>query len=70
LPTLAGKLAIKMPPGMQPGSRLRLHGKGPPRFAGHGDLYVRVALRVLEHLTAEERRLYERLRALRPAASA
>ena len=66
VPTLDGPVAVKIPPGTQPDSQLRLRGKGLPRFGGRGrgDLYVRLVLRVPERLTAEERKLYERLRAL------
>jgi molecular chaperone DnaJ len=67
VPTLNGSITVKVPPGTQPDSQLRLRGKGLPRFGtrGRGDLYVRLAVRVPEHVTAEERRLWERLRALR-----
>jgi molecular chaperone DnaJ len=67
VPTLDGSITVKVPPGTQPDSQLRLRGKGLPRFGarGRGDLYVRLAVRVPERLTAEERRLWERLRALR-----
>jgi molecular chaperone DnaJ len=37
-----------------------------PHFGGtgRGDLFLRVDMRVPDHLTSEERKLYERLRAL------
>jgi molecular chaperone DnaJ len=67
VPTLAGRATVKLPAGTQPDARLRLRGKGLPRFGGRGrgDLYVRVAVRVPETLGSEERKLWERLRALR-----
>ena len=67
VPTLDGSIVVKVPPGTQPEAQLRLRGKGLPRFGGKGkgDYYVRLTLRVPEHLSAEERKLYERLRALR-----
>ncbi len=67
VPTLDGALAVKIPPGTQPDSQLRLRGKGLPRFGerGRGDLYVRLAVRLPERLSAEERKLWERVRALR-----
>ena len=45
--------------------RLRHHGL--PEFGGqrHGDMYVRVQVRVPEDLSHEEREQYEQLRALR-----
>ncbi len=66
VPTLAGNVAVQVPPGTQPDSQLRLRGKGLPRYGGRGrgDLYVRLALRVPARLSAEEKRLYERLRAI------
>jgi molecular chaperone DnaJ len=67
VPTLSGTTIVKLPPGTQPDARLRLRGKGLPRLngRGHGDLYVRVALRVPEKLSSEERKMWEKLRTLR-----
>lgn len=67
VPTLHGTASTRLPPGTQPDTVLRLRGEGLPEFGSHrrGDLYLRVKVRVPEHLTAEERRLFERLRALR-----
>ncbi|MEE8176425.1 MAG: DnaJ C-terminal domain-containing protein [Acidobacteriota bacterium] len=55
-----------VPAGTQPDSVLRLRGKGLPHFgsAGRGDLFLRVQVRVPERLSAEEKALYDRLRAL------
>jgi molecular chaperone DnaJ len=66
IPTLSGDATVKIPPGTQPGSVLRLKGKGLPYFgdARRGDLYLRVQVHVPDRLTAEERKLYERLRAI------
>jgi molecular chaperone DnaJ len=66
VPTLDGSIAVKVPPGTQPDSQLRLRGKGLPRFGarGRGDLYLRLAVRLPERLSAEERSLWARLRAL------
>ena len=67
IPTLNGPVVLKVPPGTQPDSRLRLRGNGLPRFRarGRGDLYVQVAVKLPEHLSAEQRRLWEKLRAAR-----
>jgi molecular chaperone DnaJ len=67
VPTLDGTITVKVPAGTQPGSQLRLRGKGLPRFGerGSGDLYVRLAVRLPERLSAEERRLWEKLRSSR-----
>jgi molecular chaperone DnaJ len=45
---------------------LRIASKGLPEFGGRatGDLYVRLRVAVPQQLTAEQRRLYEQLRAL------
>ena len=49
---------------MQPGTVIRVAGKGLPMFkgSGHGDLYVRIRVRVPETLSSEGRELYEQLR--------
>jgi molecular chaperone DnaJ len=66
VPTLEGPARVKMPAGTQPFAELRLCGKGLPRFGarGKGDLYVRIAVDIPVRLSAEERKLYERLREL------
>lgn len=64
--TLGGEAKVHVPAGTQPDSVLRLAGKGLPRFQarGHGDLFVRVGVRIPTSLSAEEQKLYERLRAV------
>lgn len=64
--TVSGKVKVKVPPGTQPGSLVRLHGKGMPRLGGqsHGDHFVRVNLQVPQHPSSEEKRLYEELKNL------
>ena len=66
VPTLDGSASVTIPPGIQPGAVLRIKGKGLPEFGSgrHGELYLRIDVRVPEQLTREERELYERLRAL------
>lgn len=66
VPTLDGFASVTIPAGTQPDEILRLKGKGLPVFEGarHGDLYLRIGVRIPDHLTREERELYERLRAL------
>jgi len=67
VPTLDAPVAVKVPPGTQPDAQLRLRGKGLPRFGarGRGDLYVRLAVRLPGQPGAEERALWQKLRALR-----
>lgn len=57
LPTLEGKGKLRIPPGTQPGSVLRIKGKGIPRrlMGGRGDQLVEVALDVPTHLSDEQR---------------
>jgi molecular chaperone DnaJ len=64
-PTLDGTVEVTVPPGTQPGEVLRLRGKGLPVFGarGRGDLNLRIEVKIPERLTAEERALYEKLRA-------
>lgn len=65
VPTLEGHATVKIPPGAQSGTMFRLRGKGLPHFdGGRGELFVRMQVVLPEHLTAEERRLYEQLRAV------
>ena len=67
VPTLEGTITVRVPPGTQHDERLRLRGKGLPRFGGRGrgDLYLRLAVALPEKLSSEERKLWEKLRALR-----
>ena len=58
---------VKVPAGTQPGTKLRLKGKGAPALskpAQRGDLYVTVNVKVPTSLSDEERRLMEQLRDL------
>lgn len=65
VPTLDGKVSVKVPAGTQPDSILRLHSKGLPPFGGgrRGDLYLRVQVHVPERLSDRQRRLFEEVRA-------
>ena len=64
VPTLDGQVSVKVPPGTQPDSMLRLRGKGLPRFGGgaRGDLYVRVQVHIPERLSERQRHLFEEVR--------
>ncbi len=64
VPTLEGKtLEVKIPPGTQSHTKLRLRGHGMPRLraGGRGDLFVRVIVQIPRYLTEEQRRLIEEL---------
>lgn len=66
VPTLEADATVTVPPGTQPDAVLRLRGKGLPRFQekGRGDFYLRVKVHVPEHLSAGERELFDKLRAM------
>lgn len=63
--TVSGAVRVKVPPGTQPGSLIRIKGKGVANLrGGFGDHYVRVRLDIPKTLSAEEKRLYEQLAVL------
>ncbi|MCM8796363.1 MAG: molecular chaperone DnaJ [Candidatus Omnitrophica bacterium] len=61
VPTLNGKVSMRIPPGTQSGKIFRLKGKGIPDLHGRGigDELVRVDVEIPTKLTAEQRRLIE-----------
>lgn len=66
VPTLTGKVTMKLPAGVQSGQQLRLKGQGmPKRTGGSGDLFARIKVMVPRGLTDTERELIEQLRELR-----
>jgi molecular chaperone DnaJ len=64
VPTLEGLVAMKIPPGTQPGAVLRLRGRGMPALRGRGvgDQLVAVKVAIPTRLTPEQRALIEKLR--------
>ena len=63
VPTIDGKVELKVPAGATAGQRLRLRGQGlNKRKGGRGDEYVRLKVVVPKDVSAEERRLYEELK--------
>ena len=62
VPTLDGDLKIKIRPGTQPGSALRLTGKGIKHVQGnqHGDLYICFAIKFPERLSGKQKELLQR----------
>jgi curved DNA-binding protein len=65
VPTPRGtQVSLKVPPGTQNRTRLRLRGLGMPKLkgGGHGDLYAEVDVRLPSELTPELRELAEKLR--------
>lgn len=64
--TISGNVKVKIPSGTQPGSLIRIKGKGVNNLrGGFGDHYVRVKLDVPKSVTGEEKKLYEQLNILR-----
>ena len=63
VPTIDGHLSIRIQPGTQPGTLIRLRGKGVPhvRGSGRGDQYVRILLTIPTHLSRRQRELLEQL---------
>ncbi len=65
VPTLDGKVKMKIEPGTQPGKVLRLRGKGFPALQGYGygmgDLIVNISVYIPETLTREEKQALETL---------
>jgi molecular chaperone DnaJ len=61
VPTLDGKVELKIPAGTQNQRNFRLRGKGVPsvRGGGRGDQYCRVIVEVPTNLTARQRELLE-----------
>lgn len=63
VPTLDGKGNLRVPPGTQPGSVLRLKGKGMPKrvVGGRGDQLMEVRIEVPTELTPRAKELVEEL---------
>jgi len=65
VPVLQGQVRVRVPPGTQPGSVLRVEGRGLPRYGGHGrgSLNLTMILDIPQRLSKRQRQLYEQLRA-------
>ena len=66
VPTLDGKVRMKVPPGTQSGKVFRLRGKGVPDMEGHsrGDQHVTVVVETPRDLSEHERALVDKLKEL------
>jgi molecular chaperone DnaJ len=64
VPTLSGRVNLKIPPETQTGRLFRLRGKGvvPVRGGGPGDLLCRVVVETPVHLSAQQKELLESFR--------
>jgi molecular chaperone DnaJ len=65
VPTLEGKVKMKIPPGTQSGKVFRLRGKGIEVLggAGKGDQLVTILVEVPQEITKKQRKLIEELAA-------
>lgn len=63
IPTLDGHVKLKIRPGTQPGSLIRLRGKGMPflRGRGRGDQYVRLVVTIPKSVSKKQRELLKQL---------
>ena len=63
VPTLEGLKKVKIPPGTQSNTKMRLKGQGVPHFrgSGKGDEYVKVIVKVPRKVTDKSRKLIEEL---------
>ncbi|MCL2760329.1 MAG: J domain-containing protein [Desulfuromonadales bacterium] len=61
--TLDGKKRIKVPPGIQSGTKIRLKGLGFPHMGSsvRGDFYVQIEVKVPEKVTAKQQEVLEAL---------
>jgi len=68
LPTLNGNLSLKIPPETQNSKVFRMAGKGMSKLgdANYGNMFAKVKVVLPTNLTEEERKLFEKLRSLRP----
>lgn len=61
VPTIGGELRLKIRPGTQPGTMVRLRGQGIKHLRGYGrgDQYVRLMIKLPEKLTREQKEILE-----------
>lgn len=63
--TIEGIINLKVTPGTDPGTLIKIKGKGVTSLqGGKGDHYVRVKVSIPKRLSSEEKRLYEELKDL------
>ena len=61
VPTLEGRVNIRIPPGTQSGQKLRVRGRGLGKEGARGDLFVVTRIEVPEQVSESERQLWEQL---------
>lgn len=68
VPTIEGKARVNIKPGTQPGTRMRLRGKGLPQVDnygyshGRGDIVISISVYVPENLSKDERTAFEAMK--------
>lgn len=63
VPTLDGKVSVKVPPGTQAGKKMRLKGKGIQRLGGYGqgDQIMHIHVETPQKLSKEQEELFQKL---------
>ena len=65
VPTITGRARVRIEAGTQPGTALRLRGKGLPAVQGYGygkgDIVINISVYIPETLSKEERKAFETL---------
>lgn len=76
VPTIDGRARVKIAPGTQPGTALRLRGKGLPAVQGYGygtgDIVINISVYIPETLSGSEKQAFEQLKDssnMKPTAS-
>lgn len=66
IPTVNGPVKIRIKPGTQPDTQIRLTGQGVPKLrgSGRGDQYVRIKVTIPTTLKKEQKELLEKLKQL------
>ena len=65
IPTIDGKARVNIKPGTQPGTRMRLRGKGLPQVNsngysyGRGDIVINISVYIPENLSKDEKKAFE-----------
>ena len=67
VPTLSGRVTMKIPAGTSGGRTFRLPGQGMPKMkdSGRGNLYVKAQIEIPQHISAKEREMLEEIKKLR-----
>lgn len=69
IPTIDGKARVNIKPGTQPGTRMRLRGKGLPQlsrggynYGSNGDIVINISVYIPENLSKDERTAFEKMK--------